>query len=261
MDPFRNPSTREDLAELEHQQREFLLRWFEEFYFDPIAEEKSGIQRKYRWPSINKVDPFEELSSAFGQRISTAILKEVAKDLSRRSDDWRARPDEFASSKHQIGRPAQMGDHLGTRLWVMPEDLRLDVLQRIAALEATLAVIQFPPPHFGHNNPPEALDELPATQADVGALQETLHVIRDEIQKGRTTPEALTVHKSTLVKWAKKVASWIGARATKFSDEAASSAGKVAGPTIILAIAGILPKIEDLTSAMQNLINYFSNLS
>ena len=248
------PPEREDRYETWRERYYFIGSWFTDHYYDPDQEKADEIERHYRWLPGDVIDPLEELQIAFGRSVDRHLLQEVADSLVSQSSNWRARPDEI--DPELLGTPAAIGDPVGTRLRILPGDIRRDILDRIAELERAIAILPPESPTFGHNNPPESLEDRPATKADIEALSETLNDIRNQVQASRPDARILEAHRNDLTKWAGKVAAWLGARATKFTDEVMATAGKVVAPIGILAVAGLVPKIEGLAAAIDTAIHH-----
>jgi hypothetical protein len=232
------------------EQLQRLMDWFDTNFFDPEAERRAGIRRNYRWLPNGPIDPFDELFIVFGKQVSRWLLQAAADALAERSRNWHARPDERSIiGEGRAGRSFSVGDEVGMPLWIEPERFRFDLLTRISRLEAAVAQLAPPPPGFSHNGPPDSLDDLPLTRADIADLSKALEALRTEAQSAKPNTAAIETQAGKLSGLGKKISEWSGARANKFVDAALDTAGKTAGAAFILQVTGLMPHLSDVVLA------------
>ena len=147
--------------------------WFDDLFYDPEAERAAGITRRYRWLPQDTIEPYEVLQSRYGKTMSPWLIRDMSERLSKTSSNWRSRPDEFSNIDE---RPRA---HAST---IRPNEVEVEreaLLAAIAALEVAVAAIRNPKPLFGHNMPPEGLDDDPVSRQELTNLVVTINQARD----------------------------------------------------------------------------------
>ena len=102
-----------------------------------------------------------------------------------------------------------------------PAAIYQQMLQRIAALEATIAKVPTPAPGIGHNHPPEPID-APLTNDQIGEVRRYLAAIKAQPPVPPTPPEEASRAATRLRAFGRKVLAYIDV----FLTEGAKTAGK-----------------------------------
>lgn len=224
------------------------FQWFHDFYYDPIAEAAAGITRRYRWLPQDAISPYEVLHQQFSRKLSSETIRDVSNELSQQSSNWRARPDEFADGAATPPRR----DNLPVR---SEEAIsRAELLNTIAELEAAIGAIRSPAPSFGHNMPPEGINDDPATKAELDALVAVVADMKAQATSPKPDQASIAGAQTKLLSFSQTVMSWSGARGTKFVDAVLDSGGKALGTAVILQLTGILPQVYAVVSAAGRLL-------
>lgn len=228
-------------------------RWFHDLYYDPAAEAAAGVERRYRWQPQDTISPYEVLQAQFANKLDRSTISEISTDLSEKSSNWRARPDEFSDLDPPFeARKTSYGQD-------KPDKSRSDLLSAIAALEIAIGTLERPPPAFGHNMPPEGILDDPQTCPEVRTLTAILNQMKVQATASIPNTAVVTEQKAKLVGVGQTIMSWGGARGTKFVDAVIDSSGKALGAALVLQLTGILPQIFDVISAATKFATAFSH--
>jgi hypothetical protein len=217
--------------------------WFNDLFYDPEAERAAGITRKYRWLPQDTIAPYEVLQSRYGKTMSPWLIRDISERLSETSSNWRSRPDEF-TDKNELASP-QAATTRPNEIEVEREAL----LAAIAALEAAVAAIQNPKPLFGHNMPPEGLDDDPVSRKELADLVVTINQMKQQAKSPAPDTQAIIEGQGKLSKFAQTAMTWGGGRGTKFTDAMLETSGKALGAALVLKITGILPDVYAVIAA------------
>ena len=90
---------------------------------------------------------------------------------------------------------------------------------------------------------PEPIESGTPNKDEFDAARSAIDDISTEISKQHPDPGVVANRSRVLTDFGLKVAVWVGARATKFIDAALTAAAPVA----VIAAAGLLPKLIDVT--------------
>lgn len=233
-------------------ERDELLRWFHDCFFDPEDEKRRGIVRSYRWPHGAEIDPADVLINRFRGTVSNYVINEVARELKASSAKWCSRPDEIIQGEGTQIRTPLAGAH--SQSDNNEESARTELLAKLAKLEILVAELQYPVSAYNHNNPPESLDELPATKRDIKDLTAAIDALRIEALSEKPQVPVLQREGALLAAFAEKVLKWGAARGTKFVDAALDAGGKTTGAAFVLCVSGLLPSVFDVVAAVEKFV-------
>lgn len=217
--------------------------WFDDLFYDPEAERAAGITRRYRWLPQDTIEPYEVLQSRYGKTMSPWLIRDISERLSETSSNWRSRPDEFTNIDE---RPRA---HAST---IRPNEVEVEreaLLAAIAALEAAVAAIRNPKPLFGHNMPPEGLDDDAVSRQELTNLVVTINQMKEQAKSPAPDAEAIIEGQGKLSKFAQTAMTWGGGRGTKLTDAMLETSGKALGAALVLKITGILPEVYAVIAA------------
>lgn len=233
MDPFDYDDRWHD----EQRQEAEASKWFHDLYYDPVAEAAAGIKRAYRWQPQDPISPYEVLQAQFARKLSQSTIEDLSNELSQQSSNWRARPDEF---EHPYAEESTTQRVASVREVNMS---RAELLQALADLDNAVGSIRRPPPSFGHNMPPEGIDDDVGAKRELDDLVAAVAELREQANSDRPNSDSVAESQTRLLTFAKTVMSWTGARGTKFVDSVLDSGGKALGTTLVLQVTGILPQV------------------
>lgn len=129
--------------------------WFFENFEDPAhitpyESAEGGYQ--YIWGPYDARDVIENV---FADTASEELIEAAIATIEREGVVW-------VPNSSRLQPPDEDEDELPPN----PENLHTEMLERIAALEETLAQMSPRPAGIGHNNPPEAIEALPFSDLD-----------------------------------------------------------------------------------------------
>jgi len=102
--------------------------------------------------------------------------------------------------------------------------------ERVAALEKAVAGIKAPAPGIGHNNPPEAIEELPISPKRWRKIGISIAIIKEQPVRPPRKPSKALAAARWLKTEAKKLASYCATQAKVFVGVTVASAATTAGP-------------------------------
>ncbi len=126
--------------------------------------------------------------------------------------------------------------------------MQADVVERLRALRTYLTDIERQILGVGHNQPPEPLssselsrEDFDRARADIDALEKQVNEASHDLHDEKTAKR----HTDSLLAFGLKVAVWVGARATKFTDVALT----VLAPVVVAKVTGLAPIVISAISA------------
>jgi hypothetical protein len=192
----------------------------------------SAVFRAHGWPTLRRYSPAERVGSGVRERIEE-ILE------ARRS------------ANADLLRP-QRGPR-SERAHASAGKLKGDAISRLNELRLALQELRRSP-NIGHNKPPEPIDES-FPPAEEGENAEALvRELANEIGKSKPSAKKIERNQQRLMEFGLKTASWVGARATKFSDAALATLASIAVAKFTNALPLIVEAVVAVTRYLQHLI-------
>ncbi len=120
-----------------------------------------------------------------------------------------------------------------------------EVIERLQSLRAYLADIERQILGVGHNQPPEPLSASGLTRQDFEQARASIDALERQVTEAPKDEAVAKVHTNRLLSFGLKVATWVGARVTKFTDVALT----VLAPVVVAKLTGLAPVIISAVSA------------
>jgi len=189
----------------------------------------SAVARELGGPVLKAYSPAEQVGGNVRARIRDMLVTNV----------------EFQNlASHQ---------QAGVSASTVPRSDQAEVIERLKALRTYLTDVERQVLGVGHNQPPEPLssaelsrEDFDRARADIDALEKQVsagpHDARDE--------KATKRHSESLLAFGLKIAVWVGARATKFTDVALT----VLAPVVVAKVTGLAPIVINAISAAAHLL-------
>lgn len=190
----------------------------------------SAVFRSRGLPTLSRFSPAERVGSGVKKRIERML-----------------------EGRHYALNDLLTGNRTST---TQPRNLSLeaykgDAIARLTALQAALDdVIRLP--QIGHNRPPEPIQEVAFPTEELERARTLARDLSSEVRKDKPQAEVLASLQQKLLEFGVAVASWLGARVTKFADAALMTLAPIA----IVKFTNMLPLVGDAVAALSRVIQH-----
>lgn len=205
---------------------EVVEAWFGENFQDPVHHTPiDDGEYVYIWGG-----PYETrdiIENIFADELTDEEIRAVTEALDSESLEW------VPHSRRQ--QPPDDYDPGTAEPVKTTEQLHQQMLEYIADAEKLLAKVDPKPSPasiqgIGHNNPPEAIDEVPVSRKEFDELREALASLKAQsVQPNNNDQVKADEARQSVESTGKKILSWTFGRIADFAKEAIKGAGKVFG--------------------------------
>lgn len=222
------------IADIIEQVRNWFFTNFEDpAHSTPYESAEGGYQ--YIWGG--PYDTMDIVQNIFADELSDDQVVAVTDDINNDGLEWV--PNANRQQPPEDDDESELSPFMANSV-----QLREQMLQQIAEAEKQLRALEAEAgPHgIGHNHPPEAIDQTPATRRDIEELRAAFETLKAQPpvppDEGR---KAADDAKEKVQSTASKITAWLAGQANTFVSEAVKEAGKEAGKwTTRLALWGAL---------------------
>lgn len=229
------PYTELDIKEMTgEEQVRIMVSWFFERYEDPANRLPYNTREGgYQWVFGSPTSADEALQDEFSSFVDYDTIQRAVEEIEADGFDWSPIPDD---DYYEEDEP----------------NAQDELLALLAELRSELEARRRPP-GLGHNRPPEAIDDEPLEVVEVensiSATDEIASFAQGEKSEKPLVRKALDVIGAA----AKKIAVWLGHRATNGVDAFVKGAAAASG-------AGVIISWEKIGSLMQKVIELAGSL-
>jgi len=191
----------------------------------------SHVMRERGWPELAAYSPASQVGSGVRARIEKIL-------------DERQRAGLLAldSDTESFARTTPEADTI--------EEIRDLALSKVQDLMEELDRLTVDHARIGHNQPPEPIDDYLLTDIDVREASKNAGDLKLELDVKNPEKDTITRKRNLLLAFGLKLASWIGARATGFSDAIL----KTLAVGVAAKATGLLPLLYEAIGAVSRFL-------
>jgi hypothetical protein len=121
------------------------------------------------------------------------------------------------------------------------------------AVAALLAAPDLLPAGIGHNNPPDAIDDLPVSREDFAETEQMIARVMQEVRSAKPDKESVASTATWIRRALWKATLWFAKKADMAADEFAKKVGGYCAAAVPLAAAWALGQIPRLLDTLADL--------
>ncbi|MDG5497922.1 hypothetical protein [Niveispirillum sp. BGYR6] len=209
------------------RQMELMIEWFGQRYEDPVHRlPYNSREGGYQWINGGPYSAAEVLGDQFGNIAKTSAIEAAVAEIETEGYEWSPMPDLEDDGIYSLDEPFPDlskfdydDDEEQTSMRDDVTQLRQEMLGKLDRLE-TLILAGLPASSggIGHNNPPEKIDEAPASAVDLVRSLEAIRILRTQSSTDNPDVTQVAASISEIRKVTITVGHWLKERANSAVD-------------------------------------------